>query len=312
MYSTARRILFVVGSCNIIFLMLNNMQIYGRPTSPSGADESMSFPEDFPASRSVSPDNDEVRMTIVTSGRRCCAQFGKSVHAGSFAKMFSDLLVGRKEWFSNKCVLTWKLKVTKFNRTYFQLAVSIYRTWFVAHAIENPDDSRCLCRPIGQERTTARQFGVLGSRGSDRIHLPAGTDADRSDARSENISERSFGTFAEETPAGTPSERLSEGNAELCGNNPHTTVQRCDGIPSWDDFPTQSPVCRGDDGISDLLDHSAVFEGLSEDRRRRKTPFVRWRTEAIKCYGNAIVPQVAYRIFQTIVAFENISTHSNQ
>ena len=187
-----------------------------------------------------------------------------------------------------------------------------YRTWFVAHAIENPDDSRCLCRPIGQERTTARQFGVLGSRDSDRIHLPAGTYADRSDARSENISERSFGTFAEETPAGTPSERLSEGNAELCGNNPHTTVQRCDGIPCWDDFPTQSPVCRGDDGISDLLDHSAVFEGLSEDRRRRKTPFVRWRTEAIKCYGNAIVPQVAYRIFQTIVAFENISTHSNQ
>jgi DNA (cytosine-5)-methyltransferase 1 len=28
--------------------------------------------------------------------------------------------------------------------------------------------------------------------------------------------------------------------------------------------------------------------------------FTKWRTESIKAYGNAIVPQVMYRIFQAI------------
>jgi len=53
----------------------------------------------------------------------------------------------------------------------------------------------------------------------------------------------------------------------------------------WEDFPTQSPVCRRDDGISARLD------GIT---------FPKWRNESIKAYGNAIVPQVAYQIFQVI------------
>ena len=31
----------------------------------------------------------------------------------------------------------------------------------------------------------------------------------------------------------------------------------------------------------------------------------KWRTESIKAYGNAIVPQVMYRIFEAIEALEN-------
>ena len=50
-------------------------------------------------------------------------------------------------------------------------------------------------------------------------------------------------------------------------------------------FPTQSPVCGGDDGLSSELD------GIT---------FSKWRNESIKAYGNAIVPQVAYQIFQAI------------
>jgi DNA (cytosine-5)-methyltransferase 1 len=54
---------------------------------------------------------------------------------------------------------------------------------------------------------------------------------------------------------------------------------------NWDGFPTESPVCSGDDGIPSELD------GIT---------FPKWRNESIKAYGNAIVPQVAYQIFKAI------------
>jgi DNA (cytosine-5)-methyltransferase 1 len=53
----------------------------------------------------------------------------------------------------------------------------------------------------------------------------------------------------------------------------------------WSNFPTQSPICSGDDGISNRLD------GIT---------FPKWRAESIKGYGNAIVPQVAFEIFKAI------------
>jgi DNA (cytosine-5)-methyltransferase 1 len=54
---------------------------------------------------------------------------------------------------------------------------------------------------------------------------------------------------------------------------------------SWKFFPTQSPICGGDDGIPTELD------GIT---------FSKWRAESIKGYGNAIVPQVAFELFKVI------------
>jgi DNA (cytosine-5)-methyltransferase 1 len=56
----------------------------------------------------------------------------------------------------------------------------------------------------------------------------------------------------------------------------------------WQNFPTQSPICGGDDGIPTELD------GIT---------FSKWRNESIKGYGNAVVPQVVYQIFKTIQSF---------
>jgi DNA (cytosine-5)-methyltransferase 1 len=53
----------------------------------------------------------------------------------------------------------------------------------------------------------------------------------------------------------------------------------------WQNFPTQSPICGGDDGLPNELD------GIT---------FSKWRNESIKAYGNAIVPQVAFEIFKAI------------
>ena len=60
----------------------------------------------------------------------------------------------------------------------------------------------------------------------------------------------------------------------------------------WKHFPTQSPVCRGNDGIPFDVDSLTIS-------------FPKWRQESIKAYGNAWVPQVAYEIFRAIEAEEN-------
>ena len=53
----------------------------------------------------------------------------------------------------------------------------------------------------------------------------------------------------------------------------------------WERFPTVAPVCGGNDGLPERLD------GIT---------FPKWRRESIKAYGNAIVPQVAFQIFQAL------------
>ena len=60
---------------------------------------------------------------------------------------------------------------------------------------------------------------------------------------------------------------------------------------AWQNFPTQSPICGGNDGLPREL-HNITFS--------------KWRTESIKAYGNAIVPQVAYELFKAIEATDNL------
>jgi DNA (cytosine-5)-methyltransferase 1 len=59
---------------------------------------------------------------------------------------------------------------------------------------------------------------------------------------------------------------------------------------NWQIFPTVSPICSGNDGLSDRLD---------------SITFSKWRKESIKAGGNAIVPQVALQIFKTIQQYES-------
>lgn len=54
---------------------------------------------------------------------------------------------------------------------------------------------------------------------------------------------------------------------------------------AWKNFPTQSPICSGNDGISGRLDRIALSK---------------WRVESLRGAGNAIVPQVALQIFKAI------------
>ena len=81
------------------------------------------------------------------------------------------------------------------------------------------------------------------------------------------------------------------------------------GLRYWENFPTQPPICGRNDGISDLLDIDAVFKGVSYTQRR--SVYNRWRTEAIKAYGNAMVPQVIYQIYKFINDIEKHEKETN-
>lgn len=59
--------------------------------------------------------------------------------------------------------------------------------------------------------------------------------------------------------------------------------------PTWERFPTQPAIYCGDDGLSNEL------AGIT---------FSKHRTESIKAYGNAIVPQIAFQIFKAIEQYE--------
>ena len=64
----------------------------------------------------------------------------------------------------------------------------------------------------------------------------------------------------------------------------------------WEHFPTVPPVHRRNDGLPLLVDDLTLSFG-------------KWRNEALKAYGNAIVPQVMYEIFRAI---EQVETHKNE
>jgi DNA (cytosine-5)-methyltransferase 1 len=87
--------------------------------------------------------------------------------------------------------------------------------------------------------------------------------------------------------------QFKETQQEKCGE---LKFSRTDSTQDkWRNFPTQSPVCSGDDGISYGLDNIT---------------FPKWRNESIKGYGNAVVPQVVYRIFKTIEYIQNLNDNT--
>jgi DNA (cytosine-5)-methyltransferase 1 len=141
------------------------------------------------------------------------------------------------------------------------------RVWFVAHAHGGAD-----VRTPGRHAGTGTGEGVP-ERHEVRISDQSGDVWDAANAGHKR-----------------PQRRKKNGNLARGGAERDQLPTRCI-FPTWEIFPTQSPVCGGDDGLPRELD------GVT---------FSKWRAESIKAYGNAIVPQVAYQIFQAIQ-----TTHDN-
>ena len=79
--------------------------------------------------------------------------------------------------------------------------------------------------------------------------------------------------------------KIQKQNEKISERYNHAEFSNTNAQNNWNTFPTQPPFCGGNDGLPTELD------GIT---------FSKWRSESIKAYGNAIVPQVAYEIFKAI------------
>jgi DNA (cytosine-5)-methyltransferase 1 len=187
------------------------------------------------------------------------------------------------------------------------------RVWFVA---KNTMCSGRIHGKLEQEGAEIREQWNIGTRDSERIYLSertaADTEGDNGRGKFGNLAiengqaykGRQGSHFTEHSHIG------NEGNAADTDSNGlegsiSTDINRQQPCKEEHDaerismdgrglqfanFPTQSPICSRDDGLSTQLD------GIT---------FSKWRNESIKAAGNAIVPQVALQIFKAIQLYQS-------
>ncbi len=135
------------------------------------------------------------------------------------------------------------------------------RVWFIA---KNTKRNGCVQRKLEQEGTEVWKQRDIGTGSDDGIYLQKGITANSSCQGLQ----------------GSKNVRGIGGSRQIQNEQLGRLLQ-----PNWEDFPTQPPVCGGNDGLPRELD------GIT---------FPKWRAESVKAYGNAIVPQVALQIFKAI------------
>lgn len=141
------------------------------------------------------------------------------------------------------------------------------RVWFVAYS------DKCT---TGPSRTSA---GITGQRSNNN---------DEPKERREQTEQHIGCSDVLRTDTDTCNERLQRSqNERSIKESREKRNEQPTGLfqPGWDKFPIEAPIYSGNDGIPEQLD------GIT---------FHKWRTESIKAYGNAIVPQVALQIFKAI------------
>lgn len=157
-----------------------------------------------------------------------------------------------------------------------------------------------VCADLEAEGYEVLSF-VLPAAGVDAPHLRYRTwfIAHRADAGPETMR----GTEIEADRSGASSDANSDRFG--LGESEQESIDKCKGASdncrnfSFDRFPSQSPVCSRDDELSMRLDGITV---------------PKWRQESIKAYGNAVVPELVRRIFDTINRYEQLNNthHENR
>lgn len=146
-------------------------------------------------------------------------------------------------------------------------------------------DAICLAEYVTDAHGPGLQESQQPGRRADRKEAGAGLD-DRAlgSRRHEDFADTYYARLSAARESGRYDAKERDGAGRSAGVPAHDAW--IEGT-WWDNFPTVSPVHARNDGLSFRMDGASI-------------PFGRWRTEALKAYGNAIVPQVMYRIFQAI------------
>jgi len=191
------------------------------------------------------------------------------------------------------------------------------RVWFVAYS-DKCNDGRRTTKDEGEsgkERLQKRNSIRELTQSSEVFGDAADTDGarfqkERAEQQTTRIEqhgelERNAADTESESSRGELQQRQKQGKSGGCNSTsnaadtmrPRGWENNGEGKSSrWQNFPTQSPICGGDDGIPTELD------GIT---------FPKWRNESIKAYGNAVVPQVVFEIFKAIESYDHTRTKTN-
>lgn len=145
-----------------------------------------------------------------------------------------------------------------------------YRVWFIAYA----DGKRRRMLRNESQATRPQESNELSGSKHRLPHKPIANSRDKG----LQGSELNGALNADRNKQRWQSER-----------QPHKPTTKLRKAGNWQNFPTQPPICGGNDGLP------AELDGIT---------FSKWRNESIKAYGNAIVPEVALQIFNTINQIE--------
>jgi DNA (cytosine-5)-methyltransferase 1 len=172
------------------------------------------------------------------------------------------------------------------------------RVWFVAYST-----SIGFCEYSSGEKLQSSAFGTQFGLDKKNVTNTNSNGFNECNSNNEiNTSERwfdAFSNFDKSIINGNVANPLCERHTRSTSNGiqkmeriatqQYPISSKCSERTDWLNFPTVSPICNGDDGISDRLD---------------SITFSKWRRESIKAGGNAIVPQVVYQIFKAIEQYE--------
>lgn len=313
------------------------MQILNKQTSLFGETELTSLQADSLASHSVLPGSEKAQKMTAISGQKCLEQFKRFNRATSWAKTFVGLLIGGGGLVFDQVLSD--LENEGYEVTPFLLpACGVNaphrrdRIWIVAFNSKFKSNGGHNTRTSSRERMemdgnelgqTGRNESSDNHQSSDSNGATANTSSDRRKWERQRIENENRQPGSEHTG-------IMEGRLEgLCshGSTANANGQCMEGrtnergirevgkkpneqpsrflCPDWENFPTQPPICSGNDGFSDFMDTDTFFRSIGvEHPRKPAIGFAKWRNESIKAFGNAWVPQVAYEIFKVINQME--------
>ena len=82
--------------------------------------------EDSHANHSALQEREKEQTMTATSGMKLLGLLEKQNQGGLLEKMLKELLTSNKAWYSDRCVMTWKKRVSKSNVLLFQLQASVH------------------------------------------------------------------------------------------------------------------------------------------------------------------------------------------
>ena len=224
----------------------------------------------------------EQKMTA-TSGHICCEQYARYSPLGSLART----LLGSSRWYSPARSLKWVVKPLYSMRVTERERNNLTQSKKSAKVLNVRDiqSNRLLFQLVPLVRPTGgTEYGLLPT------VQTQGLKVCNKDGKTEFLSLDLLLTpsASDGLRAGMSMESLKSHKKK------NDRAEQFSGTDSpqgwWRNFPTQSPICGRDDGLS---------LGLVN------ITFPKWRAESVKALGNAIVPQVIYEIFKAIEDYGN-------